>query len=96
MPHRRPESSSSTDELAEILRELRDEVRVLRQVVDELREECQWANRNSEPLPLPPRFHLTSMPLDPTSDDWEINRLKPEDLPDSDCLPETRHQNRHF
>lgn len=96
MLHKRPEPSSSTDELAETVRELRDEVRVLRQVVDELREECQWANRNSEPLPLPQPFHLTSMPLDPTSDDWEINRLKPEDLPDYNCSPDIRHQSRLF
>lgn len=88
--------ASFTDELAEVTRELRDQVRLLRQAVDELREECQWANRNSEPLMLPQPFRLTSMPLDPTSDDWEINRLQPEDLPENKCSPQARHQSRLF
>lgn len=38
------------DELALTVEELRDEVRVLRQVLDEMREAAQWWNQNAADL----------------------------------------------
>lgn len=82
---RKPQRHSPPEEdWLDALRELRDEIHVLRIALDELREEVQWANRNGhgggQGLPKP--FVLTSMPLDPTAENWEINRVKPSDLPD--------------
>lgn len=81
---RNPRQSSEKDQWLEAIRELRDEIHVLRMALDELREEVQWANRNGErgAQSLPKPFVLTSMPLDPAAEDWEINRVKPSDLPD--------------
>jgi hypothetical protein len=86
------------DELRDVIRELRNEVQVLRQVLDELRDEVQWANRNGEPADsrLPRPFVLTSMPLDPAAKNWEINRLKPSDLPENLNPQDPAQQSRLF
>ena len=60
---------------------LRDEVRLLRQVIDELREELSWANNNA--LELPPQLRpvrITSMSLDPTARDFEFNTVDEETI----------------
>ena len=61
---------------------LRDEVRLLRQVLDEIRAELFWANSNS--LDLPERAaatsafrRVTSMSLDPTARDFQVNAVDP-------------------
>jgi hypothetical protein len=85
------------DQLLATIRELSQEVRVLREAVDELREELQWSNRN--PLPHNPpssRFVLTSMPLDPAAEDWEINRLTANDLPEEHSQNAPRSQTSLF
>lgn len=74
---------------------LRDAVEQLTLVVsaltagmDELASQLQWRN-NNRPVSerySPPPFVLTSMPVDPITDDWHINRVKPEDVPE-DLLP---------
>jgi hypothetical protein len=69
-------------DLAEVVQGLRDEVRVLRQALDELREEVQWANRNGVDLRRLERFRLRSMPADPAADDWaeRLNGVAPEHI----------------
>ena len=77
--------SDTEDPIVAALDRMTEEVRVLRQVIDELREEIQWAARNvvGEPLPRLPTRRITSMPLDPTCDDFaeRLNALTPADLP---------------
>ncbi len=49
--------------------------------VEELTVELEWRNNNStEAQHSPTRFVLTSMPLDPATTDWEINRIRPTDI----------------
>jgi hypothetical protein len=85
MTHKPQRHSPREEDWLDALRELRDEIHVLRIALDELREEVQWANRNGDRSGqrLPRPFVLTSMPLDPTAENWEINRVKPGDLPEA-------------
>jgi hypothetical protein len=57
------------DHAVEVMRENTEEVGVLRDAIDELREHYRWTLNNPRPEASPP-FHLTSMPIDPTADDW--------------------------
>jgi len=60
---------------------LRDEVTLLRQVIDELREELSWANNNAHELP--PQLNpvrITSMSLDPTARDFQVNTVDEETI----------------
>ena len=60
---------------------LRDEVRLLRQVIDELREELSWANNNALELPTQLRpVRITSMSLDPTARDFQVNTVDEETI----------------
>lgn len=74
MPRTHRQRSTRLD-LVELVKQLTQELTVLRQAVDELREEIQWGNRN--PVELPSPFRLRSMALDPAADDWaeRLNRL---------------------
>ncbi len=59
---------------------LRDEVRLLRQVVDELREELSWANNNAYDFlgntgPVMAYRRITSMSVDPTARDFQIDAV---------------------
>ena len=54
---------------------LRDEIKILRQVLDEVREELSWANNNAHDLlsqadARNASHRITSMPLDPTARDF--------------------------
>src|SRR5713226_8360241 len=64
---------------------LTGQVEVLRLVLDEIREDFQWALQNdrlrSTCTDERQFVHITSLPKDPCADHWEINRLKPDDLP---------------
>jgi len=65
---------------------LRQEVEVLRNVLDELRENVVWGIRNGI-LPSPDLFkplHVTSLPLDSCADDFHerVNAVSRDDLPD--------------
>ena len=68
--------SSSEAELLLAIRSVTEEVQVLRQVVDELREEVQWANRNP---PSERAFtggdHTWNCSLDPASTDFPVNSV---------------------
>lgn len=54
---------------------LRDEIKILRQVLDEVREELSWANNNAPDLlsqadARNAMHRITSLPLDPTARDF--------------------------
>jgi|GEM_PF-4422909 len=65
------------EQLSEVVSQLTGELQVLVNALDELREEVQWANRNSADPALSqgPSFRLTSLPLDPCARDWQVNRV---------------------
>lgn len=90
---RKAAASETRDELAEVVEALTAEVRVLRQAVDELREEIQYATRNLIDRPVPPLPHrrIVSMPLDPLADDFgeRLNAVTPDDLPEDDSAAQT-------
>ena len=67
---------------ADDLDSLRDEVRLLRQVLDEIREELSWANNNAPDLPhstgaLSAYDRITSMSADPAARDFQVNAVDP-------------------
>ena len=67
---------AAESELLDAVQLLTEEVRVLRQVVDELRSEVQWSNQN----PVNQRGFLDgcrihSCSLDPTSPDFTVNSV---------------------
>jgi hypothetical protein len=81
--NRRPQSNDN-DALASAIDRLREELAITRQVLDEILNELQWANRNrGDENGLAPYRRITSMPLDPTAPDWaeRLNRFTPADLP---------------
>ncbi len=74
MPSRRKVPSASpaekTDPVAEAADRLSAEVRCLREVLDEVREDFSWVTRNG--LPIQPMEHVRvrRMARDPSADDW--------------------------
>lgn len=92
--------TESADSIADSLDRLREELAVVRQVLDEIREELEWANRNrGEPdsTPMMPR-RITSMPLDPCAPDWaeRLNRFSAADLPIEPAEPSAKQQGELF
>ena len=81
------EAPPATDEIHELrsaVERLADEVRVLRQVLDDIRDDFAWALNNAEKFRYVPGIHpLTSMPKDPLAPDFgeRINRFAAKDLP---------------
>lgn len=71
------DDGQAQQELLDEVRRLADEIRMLRESIDELTVEIQWANRNSsadgESRTRPIR--VTSMPLDPTAERFELNQV---------------------
>ena len=68
-------------ELLSAIRELAAQVQVLRQTVDDVREELHWANNNAQArLGFGRTRRITSVPLDPAASDWSagVNRVQPE------------------
>jgi hypothetical protein len=88
---RRNSHDSADDSVAAALDRLREELAVVRQVLDEIHDELQWANRSypADEGAAPPYRRITSMPLDPTVPDWaeQLNRYSPADLPIDDPAP---------
>lgn len=77
--------SVDVSEFVDEVRQLKEEVQVLRDVLSEIHEELQWAVRNTL-LPsaaASPLRRITSMPLDPTAPDFAVrlNEVTPQDLP---------------
>ena len=90
--------ANTEDSLAAALDRLREELAVVREVLDEIRDELQWANRNqgdSDRCSTPP-LRITSMPLDPTALDWEVNRYSAADLLAEVRDPTPRQQGQLF
>jgi hypothetical protein len=87
----REKDEETASDLAAAVERLTDEVQVLRQAVDDLREELVWELRQlrSEAGPKPPPFHLTSMPLDPLAPDFHqrVNAIDPRTLAESPATP---------
>jgi hypothetical protein len=96
----RTSKTTSEDSLAETLYRLREELAVIRQVLDEIAGELQWANRNREPsVDAAGSFRrITSMPLDPSAQDWaeRINQFSADDLPCADMPPTPYQSGRLF
>ncbi len=90
--------AATEDSIATALERLRAELAVVREILDEIRDELQWTNRNQgesdrcSPMPL----RITSMPLDPAALDWEINRFSAGDLPAEVRDPTPRQQGELF
>jgi hypothetical protein len=99
-----PLPRSSTDpsllevvtQLADQVKELSGQVEVLRNAIDEIREEFAWAIRNDKIGTRTddhwrPVMHVTSMPKDPLAEDFgdRLNRVVPADLPPPKSTPET-------
>lgn len=69
MPPRKTDSPTGDNDVVEVLHLLTEEVRVLRDVLDEIREEMSWSIRNNSDR----RNECTvlkQMGRDPTADDW--------------------------
>ena len=75
MPRRKtPQPPQS--ELADAVQMLTEELKVLRMVVDELREEVQWANQNHhDESPILAGRRIRSCSLDPCSTDFAVNTV---------------------
>jgi hypothetical protein len=87
-------SALSEDQVVELtatVEKLTQEVRVLRDTIDELREDLRWAINNREEFRCQPRHvvHITSMPLDPLAKDFgkRVNRFTAKDLPNESAQP---------
>lgn len=80
----RSKRRTTAEEIAELrqtVQRLLDHVALLTMAVDELTAQVQRDKRevrNEQPAALP---KLTSMPLDPATKDWQINRACAVDLP---------------
>lgn len=96
--NRRPQDS--VDSIADALERLREELAVVRQVLDEIREELEWSNRNPPDRELVAATHrrITSCPLDPCAPDWaeRVNMYSAADLPTELDDPAPRQQGQLF
>ena len=74
-----PVTNQTVDELACVVEQLIQQIVVLRQAIDEIGLDLQWAIRKCvvEPLPLP---STTSLPSDPLVEDFaeRVNTVPPE------------------
>lgn len=79
---------------------LRAEVSVLRQVLDDIRDELELANQDChEPASFPVGFcRLTSMPRDPCASDWaeRFNRFSAADAAEQSAKPTPKEQGQLF
>lgn len=90
--------AATEDSIATALDRLRAELAVVREILDEIRDELQWTNRNQGESDRCSRMPLriTSMPLDPAALDWEINHFSAVDLPAEVGDPTPRQQGELF
>ena len=82
---RRQETASEEALSSNDIASLRDEIRLLRELLDELRAELSWANNNAHDLPpgagaMSAFRRITSMSLDPTARDFQINTVDEETI----------------
>ena len=83
-----------------LLKELVNEVIILRSAIDDIRAEIEWASRNLMQARQPelPQ-HVTSMPVDPCDLEWsaKLNTVKPDTLPsDQTRVDERRERDAAF
>ena len=75
MPPRNSPPSAASDEIVQLrdeVTDLKNQVRVLSDILDEIRVDLQWVAQNGLPIreTLPPRPTLKRMALDPCAEDW--------------------------
>jgi hypothetical protein len=85
----RSKRSYDDSELLGAIRELCEQVRLLSTVMDDLVTEVQWLNRNRTSNDQAP-FMLTSLPADPTSTEWQVNKVSATDLPEKSTTSKTK------
>ena len=76
-------SEDPIEELTLTVAKLTEQVRMLRQAVDEIGDELGWAIRNRVIAQVhPPPFHLTSFPLDPLMENFgkQVNAVSRQDV----------------
>jgi hypothetical protein len=84
-----PAASEQIAELRDEVTELKNQVRVLSDILDEIRVDLQWVTRNGLPIrePSPSCPTLKRMALNPCADDWSerlvINYGTPDPNPDA-------------
>lgn len=78
--------------------DLVEEVNMLRDAVEDCRQEIESIMRTRIKPPALPPLHITSMPKDPLDPKFheKLNRLRPEDLPAADASPATATQSELF
>lgn len=85
-------------ELTEAVLTLTEQVRMLRQSLDELEQDVGWAIRTRvlDRLPPPSPTRVTSFPIDPLAEDFDeqLNKVRPENLPTSAMVEPTPTQPR--
>lgn len=66
----RQASDQPDERLADSIDHLTAELRVLREVLDEIREDFSWLTRNGLPIQPIEHVHVKRMALDPCAEDW--------------------------
>ena len=69
-PRSSPAPSAQSDPLQDSVDRLTAELQLLRQVMDELREDFSWVTRNGLPVQPSEHFVVKRMALDPCAKDW--------------------------
>ena len=81
---RRKESSTEKPLTSDDIASLRDEIRLLREILGEVGAELSWANNNAHDLPpgagAMAFTRITSMSLDPTARDFQVNTVDEETI----------------
>ena len=92
--------TDSEDSIADVLERLREELSVVRQRLDEIHDELEWATQNygeGDHITATPR-RITSLPLDPCAPHWaeQVNRVSAADLPAEIRDPTPKQQGQLF
>lgn len=76
----KPRTEASDPDLYESIQQFGQQIAALTDAVERLCDELQWRNneRRKDGERSPPPFVLHSMPVDPTTDGWQLNRARPE------------------
>ena len=97
---KRSAAHSDPDAIVDALDRLREELAVIRDVLDEIRSELQWANQNGGESGVAAwsARRITSMPLDPAAPDWteRLNRFSAAEMSAENSAPPTAEQGQLF
>lgn len=69
-PGKRAAPNGAADPLAESINRATAEIAMLRQVIDEVREDFSWLIRNGLPVQPIEHVHVKRMAIDPLADNW--------------------------